>query len=198
MSPVSLKSIGVFCGSSSGNDSEYIQTARLVGQYLAQQNIEVVYGGANVGLMRAVADGAIEKKGKVIGVLPRFLEKKELAHKNLTELILCDSMHERKTKMFQLAQGFIALPGGLGTLEEVCEMLTWQQLGMHQFPIGFLNVKGFYDSLLTFFKEMVKREFLKSENLNMALFSDNPVDLIHQMKIYRPASVEKWISRSQV
>src|SRR5258708_1188687 len=125
-----MKSLCVFCGSSVGDDPDFLKTAIALGKTLAETETTLVYGGANRGLMGAIADSALKNGGKVIGVLPRFLEGKEVAHKNLTELILCDSMHERKTQMFERSQGFIAMPGGFGTLEEISEILTWQQLGL--------------------------------------------------------------------
>jgi uncharacterized protein (TIGR00730 family) len=139
-----MKSICVFCGSSNGDDPQFIETARNLGKALAESGITLVYGGANVGLMGAVADASLDSGGSVIGALPQFLQGKEIAHTGLTELILCETMHQRKTKMFELSQGFIALPGGFGTLEEVVEILTWQQLGLHKYPVGFLNVNGFF------------------------------------------------------
>src|SRR4030095_3484794 len=139
-----MKRITVFCGSSLGNGTNFRTQATLLGQVLAKRNIELVYGGANVGLMGAVADGVLSEGGKVIGVLPNFLKSKEIAHEQLTELILVDSMHERKTKMNELCDGVIALPGGFGTLEEFFEMLTWAQLGLHKKPIAILNIDGFY------------------------------------------------------
>ena len=137
-----MKSVTVFCGSSMGTDPIYKSQAFLLGKTLAQQNIKLIYGGAKVGLMGAVADGALSENGKVIGVLPHFLGTKEIAHESLTELIRVESMHERKTKMSELSEGVIALPGGFGTLEELFEMLTWGQLGLHQKPIGILNKIG--------------------------------------------------------
>ena len=143
-----MKRISVFCGSSFGTDKVFEEHAYLLGKTLAAKNIGVVYGGANVGLMGAVANGALQNGGEVIGVLPHFLQTKEIAHTSLTELILVETMHERKTKMDGLCDGVIALPGGFGTLEEFFEMLTWAQLGLHKKPIAILNVNGFYNALL--------------------------------------------------
>lgn len=193
-----MKSVCVFCGSSSGDDPAFIKTARLLGQTLAENQITLVYGGANVGLMGAVADAVLEHGGKVIGVLPKFLQGKEIAHQGLTELILCETMHERKTKMFELSEGFIALPGGFGTLEEVVEILTWQQLGLHQYPVAFVNVNGYYDHLRSFFNEMERTQLLKTENRNMALFADVVSEALTQMKSYRPINVEKWVGPSKI
>ena len=176
-----MRSIGVFCGSSPGDRPEFLEVARQLGKVLAERKITLVYGGANIGLMGAVADAALEGGGSVIGVIPRFLQSKEVAHANLTQLILCDTMHERKQKMFELSQGFIALPGGFGTLEEVMEMLTWRQLGLHERPIGFLNIAEFYDHLEGLFDEMALRGFLKSDNRKMALFEPDLQVLLSKM-----------------
>ncbi len=143
-----MKRIVVFCGSSGGHDPVFAAQAFRVGQYLAEHGIELVYGGAKVGLMGAVADGTLQAGGRVTGVLPRFLRTKEVAHEHLSELMLVDTMHERKLKMHELSDGVIAMPGGYGTLEELFEMLTWGQLGLHAKPVGLLNTDGFYDHLL--------------------------------------------------
>lgn len=191
-----MKSLCVFCGSSFGDNPAFLQAARSLGRQLAEKEINLVYGGANVGLMGAVADSCLESGGKVVGVLPRFLQGKEIAHTNLTELIICETMHERKTKMFELSQGFIALPGGFGTLEEVVEILTWQQLGLHKWPVGFLNVDGFFDHLQMFFDEMERTKLLKPENKKMALFEGRVSDLLLTMDSYCAPEVTKWISKS--
>jgi uncharacterized protein (TIGR00730 family) len=188
-----MKRITVFCGSSFGTEEIYKGQAALLGQTLAKQNIELVYGGANVGLMGAVADGVLNAGGKAIGVLPNFLRSKEIAHLGLTELILVESMHERKTKMNDLCDGVIALPGGFGTLEELFEMLTWAQLGLHKKPIAILNINGFYDALIELTKVMVEKGLLKDTNQQMLLVSDNIDDLLEQMKNYDPPTVGKWI-----
>jgi len=193
-----MKRITVFCGSSFGTEEIYKQQATLLGQTLAKQNIELVYGGANVGLMGAVADGILNEGGKAIGVLPNFLRSKEIAHLGLTELILVESMHERKTKMNDLCDGVIALPGGFGTLEELFEMLTWAQLGLHKKPIAILNINGFYDSLIELTKVMVEKGLLKEANQQMLLVSDNIDDLLEQMKNYVAPTTGKWIDKDQV
>lgn len=193
-----MKRITVFCASSFGTDKIYEEQAVLVGKTLAEQNIELVYGGANVGLMGAVADGALQAGGKVIGVLPDFLRSKEIAHLGLTELILVESMHERKTKMNDLCDGVIALPGGFGTLEELFEMLTWAQLGLHKKPIAILNINGFYNALITLLETMTEKGLLKEVNQKMLLVSDNIDDLLHQMKNYTAPTVGKWIEKKEV
>lgn len=193
-----MKRITVFCGSSFGTDKEYEQEAYLLGKTLAERAIGLVYGGANVGLMGAVANGAIENKGEVIGVLPHFLQSKEIAHDGLTQLILVETMHERKTKMNDLSDGVITLPGGFGTLEEFFEMLTWAQLGLHKKPVGILNINGFYDELLALTETMVKKGFLKVVNQNMLLTSNNINDLLDKMERYEAPAVSKWISKEEV
>lgn len=193
-----MKRITVFCGSSFGTDAIYKEQAKLLGETLAKQNIELVYGGANVGLMGAVADGVLGKGGKVIGVLPDFLRSKEIAHTGLTELILVESMHERKTKMNDLCDGVIALPGGFGTLEELFEMVTWAQLGLHKKPIAILNINGFYDSLIEMIQTMFDKGLLKEANQQMLLVSDTIEDLLHKMKNYEPPTVGKWIDKKEV
>jgi uncharacterized protein (TIGR00730 family) len=193
-----MKRITVFCGSSFGTEEIYKEQATLLGKTLAKQNIELVYGGANVGLMGAVADGVLNAGGKAIGVLPNFLRSKEIAHLGLTELILVESMHERKTKMSDLCDGVIALPGGFGTLEELFEMLTWAQLGLHKKPIAILNINGFYDSLIELTKVMVEKGLLKDTNQQMLLVSDNIDDLLDQMKNYVAPTTGKWIDKDKV
>ncbi len=195
---ITMKRITVFCASSFGTEKIYEEQASALGKTLAEQNIELVYGGANVGLMGAVADGALNAGGKVIGVLPNFLRSKEIAHLGLTELILVESMHERKTKMNDLCDGVIALPGGFGTLEELFEMLTWAQLGLHKKPIAILNVNGFYDSLIALLQTMTEKGLLKEVNQKMLLVSDTIDDLLYQMKNYVAPTVGKWIDKKEL
>ena len=192
-----MKRITVFCASSFGTEKIYEEQAILVGKTLAEQNIELVYGGANVGLMGAVADGTLNAGGKVIGVLPNFLRFKEIAHLGLTELVLVESMHERKTKMNDLCDGVIALPGGFGTLEELFEMLTWAQLGLHKKPIAILNINVFYDSLIALLQTMTEKGLLKEVNQKMLLVSDSIDDLLEKMRNYVPPTVGKWIDKAQ-
>lgn len=193
-----MKRVTVFCGSSFGTAEIYKTQAILLGNKLAEENIGLVYGGANVGLMGAVADGVLEKGGEVFGVLPNFLRSKEIAHDHLTELFLVETMHERKTKMNDLCDGVIALPGGFGTLEEFFEMLTWAQLGLHKKPIAILNIDGFYDSLITFIQTTVDKGFLKQVNQDMLIVSDNIEDLLDKMKNYEAPTVGKWITKEEV
>lgn len=193
-----MKSLTVFCGSSFGNIKQYEDQAYELGKKLAERNIDLVYGGANVGLMGAVANGALESNGKVIGVLPNFLRGKEIAHNSLSELIIVETMHERKTKMNELSDGVITLPGGYGTLEEFFEMLTWAQLGLHKKPIAVLNINGFYNELLSLIETMVSNGFLKQVNQQMLLVSDNIDDLLNMMADYEAPVVEKWVTKELI
>ena len=193
-----MKSVTVFCGSSSGSEEIYKSQAITLGKVLAQRNIQIVYGGAKIGLMGAVADGALAAGGKVVGVLPHFLRSKEIAHEGLTDLVMVESMHERKTKMHELSDGIIALPGGFGTLEELFEMLTWAQLGLHRKPIGLLNINGFYDHLSKLLHTMVEKGFLKEINHNMLLIGSNTNDLLEKMNRYTAPVVGKWITEDEV
>lgn len=193
-----MKSITVFCGSNLGADTIFKEQAALLGQILAKQDIQLVYGGSDVGLMGAVADGALNEGGKVIGIIPYFLQSKEIAHKGLTQLILVESMHERKTKMNELCDGVIVLPGGYGTLEEFFEMITWAQLGLHKKPIAVLNIDGFYDDLINLVQTMVDKGFLKPINRDMLLISDNIDELLEKMRNYQAPMVGKWISKNEV
>lgn len=193
-----MKSITVFCGSSFGTDKIYEEQAFLLGKTLAKQKIQLIYGGSQTGLMGTIADGSLSENGKVTGVLPHFLQSKEIAHKNLTELILVETMHERKTKMSDLCEGVIVLPGGYGTLEEFFEMITWAQLGLHKKPIGILNIDGFYNDLISLVQNMVDKGFLKSVNRDMLLISDNIDDLLEKMRNYQAPTVGKWISKEEI
>lgn len=190
-----MKSIAVFCASSEGNDIQIVDMAYELGKTLAKQDRTLVYGGSKLGLMGKVANGALDNNGKVIGVLPNFLKSKEIVHDRVPEMIIVDSMHERKMKMYELSDGIIALPGGFGTLEELFEIITWGQLGLHQKPMGILNVNGFYDELLAFLDTMVVRELLKIENRNMLLVDDSCRGLLEQMESYRPVTTPKWIKK---
>lgn len=189
-----MKRIVVFCGSGEGYNEVYRETAYDLGGMLASRDIDVVYGGAKVGLMGALADGALEAGGKVIGIIPFFLKTKEVAHEGLTELITVDTMHERKLKMNKLSDGVITLPGGWGTMEELFEMLTWSQLGLHKKPIGLLNVNGYYDALKALCSNMVQEGFL-SENVNDSLLiSESAEELLLMMDAYTPPPVSQWLT----
>ncbi|MGM0497647.1 MAG: TIGR00730 family Rossman fold protein [Bacteroidota bacterium] len=188
-----MKRIAVFCGSSMGNNPEYRTAAYQLGKSLGKNNIELVYGGTKIGLMGATADGVLSEKGKAIGILPDFLQQKEIAHPGLTQLILVNTMHERKVKMYELSDAVIALPGGFGTMEEFFEMLTWGQLGLHNKPVGLLNVKGFYDKLDMFLENMVDQGFLNKENKKMIIIEDSINQLLNKFESYQHPDVEKII-----
>jgi uncharacterized protein (TIGR00730 family) len=184
----------VYCGASSGFNEIYRQQADLMGKELVRRGITLVYGGGRVGLMGAVADSVIRNGGKSIGVIPDFLADKELAQMGLTELHVVKSMHERKLLMADLAEGFIAMPGGFGTLEELFEVLTWGQLGLHQKPSGVFNVQGFYNHQLQFLDKMVDEGFLRPENRAQLQQDDTPARLIDKMMAYQPTNLEKWLT----
>ncbi len=192
-----MKRIAVFCGSNPGINGIYAEEAKALGKLLAEKNIELVYGGSKVGLMGILADSVIRNGGRVTGVIPDFLMNNELAHQNLSELIVAGSMHERKLTMHELCDGVIALPGGFGTLDELFEMLTWGQLSLHCKPAGILNTNGFYDFLLMQIQTMVDNGFLKEINARMLLFSKDTEDLLNKMTEYKPSGVKKWIGIDQ-
>jgi uncharacterized protein (TIGR00730 family) len=192
-----MKRIAVFCGSSNGASNLYIQGAKDLGKELAKRNISLVYGGASVGVMGAVADAVLEAGGHVIGVMPTFLEEREISHKNLSELIVVESMHERKAKMAELVDGFITLPGGPGTLEEFFEIFTWAQLGLHQKPCGLLNINDYYTPLISLFNHMTEEQFLQEKYRSMALVDTEPQGLLDQFNTYQPPSVKTYITRAQ-
>lgn len=187
----------VFCGSNAGQDPVYMETARLLGETLARNGIGLVYGGASVGLMGAVADAVLGKGGHVIGVMPQALVDKEIAHTGLSDLRVVGSMHERKALMAELSDGFIALPGGLGTFEELFEVWTWAQLGYHKKPCALLNVSGFYDKLAHFLDDVVERGFVKPVHRAMLIVKDEPAALIDAIRSYEPPKVEKWIKAGE-
>ena len=186
-----MKSIAIFCGSKAGNQEIFVQTAQHVGQYLAEKGIVLVYGGGRSGLMGTVADSALKAGGRVIGVIPTALVDKELAHPHLSELHVVKNMHERKTKMSELADGFIALPGGAGTLEEIFEQWTWAQLGIHSKPCGFLNVAGFYDPLLQMVQRTVETGFTQSRFADALQVSGQIETLVQKFELYHSPE-PKW------
>ncbi|MES2702883.1 MAG: TIGR00730 family Rossman fold protein [Bacteroidota bacterium] len=190
-----MKSIVVFCGSAEGYDESYREAAMELGAMLAERKIRIVYGGAKVGLMGAVADGALENGGEVIGVIPSFLQTTEVAHEGLTELITVATMHERKLKMYELSDGIIAMPGGWGTMEELFEMLTWSQLGLHRKPVGLLNINGFYDALKALCDNMVTEGFLNEYVSGTLLSARTGEDLLVQMENYEPLPVPKILTK---
>ena len=191
-----MKSVAVYCGSSAGANPVYREQAALMGQTLAEAGLTLVYGGGRVGLMGAIADAVLAAGGRVIGVIPGFLDDKELAHKGCTELHVVATMHERKLLMADRADAFIALPGGYGTLEELFEVLTWGQLGLHRKPVALLNVDGYYDHLLLALDRMRDDQLLRAENRAQLLQAADPAELLAQLAAYQPVQVEKWLDPS--
>jgi uncharacterized protein (TIGR00730 family) len=187
-----MKRVCVNCGSSSGINGIYIETARKLGIALVSRNLELVYGGARVGLMGELANSVMHSGGTAIGVIPQFLADR-VSHRGLTELHIVGTMHERKQMMSELSDAFIALPGGFGTLEEITELLTWAQLGFHKKPCGLLNVAGYYDSFLSFLDHSVSEGFMKQEHRDMLLVCDDPSALLDRFSSYAAPKVEKWI-----
>jgi uncharacterized protein (TIGR00730 family) len=190
---VPLRAVCVFCGSNAGARSEYRASATRLGNLLGSNGIDVVYGGASVGLMGAVADAALAAGGRVVGVIPRRLVDRELAHPGLAELHVTESMHERKALMSDLSDGFVALPGGFGTLEELAEVTTWAQLGLHRKPIGLLNVTGYFDLLLEFAGRMVADGFLSTEHRRLLITATTPEDLLRGLQTFHAPVTEKWL-----
>lgn len=190
-----LRRICVYCGSNAGNDPAHRAAAHDLGAFLARSGLGLVYGGGNVGLMGAVADGALSQNGEVIGVIPKSLMEKELGHGGVTELHVVTSMHERKQMMVDLSDGFIALPGGFGTLDELFETLTWLQLSFHDKPVGLLNVGGFFNGLIEFIDHMSRSGFLKPEHAECVLVENDPTRLLAAMESFRPPDLGKWIEK---
>jgi len=189
-----LDNICVFCGSNEGNDNGIIEVAEKLGKTFAKNNITLVYGAAKIGVMGIVAKSALKKKGKVIGVIPEFLKYKEVVHLGLTELITTQNMHERKLKLQEISNGFIALPGGIGTLEELFEIFTWLQLGLHSKPIGLLNINHFYDDLINLLETMVRKGFLTMDNYELLIVDENIDNLIAKMSDFKDPQKPKWLS----
>lgn len=183
----------MFCGSNPGGDPAYVDQAQALGRRLAKENVTVVYGGAKVGTMGALARAALDAGAKVIGVIPQHLVEVEIAADDLSELHQVASMHERKALMAEIADGFIALPGGLGTLEETIEVATWTQLGLHHKPVGLLNTRGFYDHLLSFLDHAVDEQFLRREHQDLLLSDPDPGALLSRMRSWHPSAAVKWI-----
>jgi uncharacterized protein (TIGR00730 family) len=192
-----MKSICVYCGSNFGERGRYLEAAQDLGVKMAEREITLIYGGGNVGLMGAIADSVLAAGGKAIGVIPQSLVDKEVAHTGLSDLRVVGSMHERKSLMADLADGFIALPGGLGTLEEFCEVATWTQLGLHQKACGLLNIGGFYDGLLSFLNHATSEKFIRPEHRSIVLAEEDPVELIKKLSQFEVPTVHKWIDRDR-
>ncbi len=198
MSKQPIARVCVFCGSNTGRDERHTRAAEQLGRLLAQRHITVVYGGGRVGLMGVVADAALEAGGDVIGVIPRALDTRELAHDGLTEMHVVETMHQRKALMADLSDGFVALPGGLGTGDEFFEIVTWAQLGIHHKPCALLNVAGFFDPLIEYLDHCVDQGFVWPEHRRLVLVARHPADVLEQMYAYQPPNVERWIKRAEV
>ncbi len=188
-----IRRVCVYCASSPGTNPTITAAARGLGEVLASEGLELVYGGGTVGLMGLIADTVMERGGTVRGVIPTQLFPREIAHRGLTELFEVSSMHERKTKMFELSDAFIALPGGFGTLEEVAEVTTWAQLGIHGKPIGLLNIDGYYEGLLAWLERAVGDQLLRADNRRLLLSADDPFTLLGRMRAYEPPDKTKWL-----
>ncbi|RMH16045.1 MAG: TIGR00730 family Rossman fold protein [Acidobacteria bacterium] len=192
-----MRRVAVFCGSSPGRDGAYRAAAEALGKTLAERRLGLVYGGGDVGLMGILADAVMAAGGEVIGVIPQALKARELAHLGLTRLEVVDSMHSRKERMYQLADALIALPGGIGTFEELLESLTWIQLGLHAKPCGVLNVGGYYDPLLAQLERAVAHGFLRPEHRGLLIAERDPVVLLERFADYRPPQIRKWIDEGE-
>jgi hypothetical protein len=190
-----MKRICVFCGSNAGKGAKYRALAVRLGHALARRGLGLVYGGGCVGLMGTIADAVLERGGEVIGVIPEDLVRKEVAHKGLADLRVVGSMHERKALMARLSDGFVAMPGGFGTLDEFCEILTWAQLGLHQKPCGILNVDGYFDLFLKFIDHSVSEGFISANHRGLILESSEPDVLLEGFATYKPASLDKWLKK---
>jgi uncharacterized protein (TIGR00730 family) len=188
-----MKNIAVFCGSSIGTNQALVDSTYNLGKIFASKNITLVYGGARIGLMGKVAQGCLDHNGKVIGIIPEFLQTKEIVSHDLTELITTKNMHDRKVIMYQKSDGFIIIPGGFGTMDEFFEISTWGQLGLHSKPIGILNTNGFYDDLLKQAQKMVDLGFLAEANFNAILVSEEINDLLQKMNNFKPLPKPEWL-----
>jgi uncharacterized protein (TIGR00730 family) len=193
-----LRSLCVYCGSNRGADPAFAEATRALAELLAARRIRVVYGGGKVGLMGVLADAALAAGGEVAGVIPQHLVDREIGHSGLTELRVVGSMHERKALMAELADGFVALPGGIGTLEELIEVYTWSQLGLHRKPLGLLNVSGYYDGLAGFLDHAVRCEFLRPQHRAVLAVEAEPDALLARLARAEPPPLAKWLSQSQV
>lgn len=193
-----MKRICVYCGSSVGRLPDYTQAARQLGTALAAAGLGLVYGGASVGIMGAVANAALAGGAEVIGVIPRALATREVAHPGLSDLEVVDSMHQRKARMAELSDGFVAMPGGWGTIDEIFEALTWGQLGLHRKPCGLLNVAGYFDHLQAFLEHAMDQAFVRTEYRPMMIVEQDPATLLARFRDYRAPTVRKWITEEEV
>ena len=187
-----MRSIAVYCGASGGKGDGFLRVARAFGQLLAEEGLEVIFGGGRVGLMGAVADGALAAGGRGIGVIPRGLFEREVGHTCVTELRVVESMHERKAAIAEIADGFVALPGGYGTLDELCEMITWAQLGLHSKPIALLNHDGYYDPLLTMFDRASAEGFIPPAFRTLVVSAADPITLLARLRAHTPSRLARW------
>jgi len=192
-----LSAVCVFCGSSSGVDGAYVDAARDLGRLLARRGVALVYGGARVGVMGAIADAALDDGGRVVGVMPRPLWSREVGHTGLTELLVVDTMHERKALMAERSDAFVALPGGAGTLEELFEMWTWAQLGIHTKPVALLNVGGFFDPLLAMVEHLVTQGFVRAAHRAMLLVEEQPDRLLARLAAYEAPATTRWLTTEE-
>lgn len=192
-----IRRICVFCGSNSGSDPVYADAARSLGRLMAREGVALVYGGGSVGLMGELADSVLTSGGEVIGVIPHALWAREVGHRGLTDLRIVDTMHERKSMMADLADAFIALPGGLGTLEEIFEIWTWAQLGLHEKPLGFLDVNGYYAPLMQFLDRAAREQFLREPHRAIAVIESDAETLLRRFDEWQPTRVQKWITREE-
>jgi len=193
-----IRRLGVFCGSNPGARPDYVEGARELARLLCARGIGVVYGGSSVGIMAALAEAVLDDLGDIIGVIPRMLVEREVAHKALTDLRIVDSMHDRKALIAELSDGFIALPGGIGTLEEFFEIWTWAQLGVHQKPCGLLNIAGYFDPLLAFLDRAVEEKFVRDVHRSMVIVEKDPSVLLSRFEAYEPPKVVKWINAGMI
>ena len=189
-----IRRLAVFCGSNPGARPEYVEGARALGRLLCQRRVGVVYGGSSVGLMAALAETVLEEGGDIIGVIPKMLVEREVAHRALSDLRIVDSMHERKALMAELSDGFVALPGGIGTLEEFFEIWTWAQLGVHDKPCGLLNIAGYFDPLLEFLDRAVAEKFVRDVHRSMVIVESEPEALLARFEDYEAPKVVKWLN----
>lgn len=192
-----MRRICVFCGSSGGARPEYADAARRLGTAMARRGIALVYGGGRVGLMGTIADAVMQEGGEVVGIIPHGLVVREAAHDSVTDLRVVNSMHERKALMQTLADAFISMPGGMGTIEETCEMMTWAQLGIHRKPCAVLNIEGYYDPMLAFFDHGVREGFIRPEHRMLLVEGRDPENLLDLLTAYEPPVLQKWITRDE-
>jgi uncharacterized protein (TIGR00730 family) len=193
-----MKNICVFCGSAVGKNPIYKQTAQDLGLLFVKKQIRLIYGGGRVGLMGIMADTVMQNGGKVVGIIPQFLIEMEVAHSRLSEMIMVKTMHERKKRMTDMAQGFIVMPGGIGTMDEFFEVFTWAQLGLHSKPIGLLNTNGFFDKLLAYIDFAVEESFVKPQSRKMILIETDAEQLIENMQNYEASHTKKWLTKHQI